>query len=671
MSCVFTLTPLNKQMELCYNYFTKIGGVCMKKTCYVTTPIYYSSGTVHIGNSYTSVVCDVFARFNRQIGNDTWYLTGMDEHGQKIEEAAKKAQLSPKAYVDKIALQTKQIWKDLNISYDDFICTSEERHETVVQAIFEQLLTQGDIYLGKYAGNYCIPCETFWTKTQLVEEQNCPDCGRPTTMVEEDSYFLNLKKYSNRLLQYIKDNPDFIQPETRKNEVVSFIESGLEDLCVSRTSFKWGVPVLSNPKHVVYVWIDALSNYISALGYKSNNDEKYQKYWVNGDEVVHVVGKDILRFHAIYWPIMLMALNVPIKFKLIAHGWILQKEGKMSKSKGNYIYSNQLIDRYGVDATRYYLTKEMPLGNDGLFSFERFVDRYNTDLANDLGNLVSRTITMIQKYFDGHLSYYKGDVTTFDASLKEVAMNAVRNSKEQFGSFRLQNACNEIWTLISRANKYIDETLPWGLAKDESKTRQLESVMYHLAESLRMIAILIAPIMTNTSEKILEYLGVDDSLKTYDSIQVFGQIKNTTVASKVEPLFIRLDVSEELKYHEEKANPVKVEPAKETVSEISIEDFSKIEIRVGEVLSCAKHPDADKLLVSQIKVGDRVHQIVSGIAKHYTPEQMVGKKLAVITNLKPVKLRGVLSEGMILAASSENELEVVELNNMPSGAKIK
>jgi methionyl-tRNA synthetase len=648
-----------------------IGGMFMKKTCYVTTPIYYSSGTVHIGNSYTSVVCDVFARFNRQIGNDTWYLTGMDEHGQKIEEAAKKAQLSPKAYVDKIATQTKQIWKDLNISYDDFICTSEERHETVVQSIFERLLNQGDIYLGKYAGNYCIPCETFWTKTQLENDQNCPDCGRPTTIVEEDSYFLNLKKYSNQLLKYIYDNPMFIQPETRKNEVVSFIESGLEDLCVSRTSFKWGVPVKSNPKHVVYVWIDALSNYISALGYDTKNDAMYQKYWVNGDEIVHVVGKDILRFHAIYWPIMLMALNIPIKFKLYAHGWILQKEGKMSKSKGNYIYSNQLIDRYGVDATRYYLTKEMPLGNDGLFSYERFVDRYNTDLANDLGNLVSRTITMIQKYFDGHISFYKGDITPYDATVREVAMNAVVSSKEQFSQFRLQNALNEIWLLISRANKYIDETLPWNLAKDESKLRLLESTMYHLAESLRIVAILIKPVFVDTSEKILNYLGVDESLKTYESIQAFGMMKNTNVVSKIEPLFKRLDLSEELKYHEEITNPSKVELTKDLVSEISIEDFSKLDIRVGEILSCVKHPDAEKLLVSQVKVGNRVHQIVSGVAKYYTPEQMVGKKLAIITNLKPVKLRGVLSEGMILAASADNELEIVELHHMPSGSKIK
>jgi methionyl-tRNA synthetase len=648
-----------------------IGGVCMKKTCYVTTPIYYSSGTVHIGNSYTSVVCDVFARFNRQIGNDTWYLTGMDEHGQKIEEAAKKALLSPKAYVDKIAEQTKQIWKDLNISYDDFICTSEERHETIVQDIFEKLLHQGDIYLGKYAGNYCIPCETFWTKTQLVDEQNCPDCGRATTIVEEESYFLNLRKYSDQLLQYIKDHPEFIQPETRKNEVVSFIESGLEDLCVSRTSFKWGVPVKSNPKHVVYVWIDALSNYISALGYGTKNDEMYQKYWVNGDEVVHVVGKDILRFHAIYWPIMLMALNVPIKFKLYAHGWILQKEGKMSKSKGNYIYSNQLIDRYGVDATRYYLTKEMPLGNDGLFSFERFVDRFNTDLANDLGNLVSRTITMIQKYFDGHISYYKGDITSYDASVREIAMTAVQKSNEQFSQFKLQNALNEIWILISRANKYIDETLPWNLAKDPEKFRQLESSMYHLAECLRIVAILIKPVLVDTSDKILNYLGLSESLKTYESIQTFGLMKNINVVNKIEPLFKRLDLSEELAYHEEKANPKQVQPLKDSISEITIEDFAKLDIRVGEVLSCEKHPDADKLLVSQIQVGDRIHQIVSGVAKYYTPDQMVGKKIAIITNLKPVKLRGILSEGMILAASTDKELEIVELHQMPSGAKIK
>ena len=643
----------------------------MKKTCYVTTPIYYSSGKVHIGNGYTSIVCDVFARFNRQIGNDTWYLTGMDEHGQKIEEAAKAAGLSPKAYVDNVAEQTKQIWKELNISYDDFICTSEERHEPIVQAIFEQLLKQGDIYLGKYVGNYCIPCESFWTKSQLVEENNCPDCGRPTTIVEEESYFLNLKKYSSRLLQFIQDHPEFIQPETRKNEVVSFIESGLEDLAVSRTTFKWGIPVLSNPKHVVYVWIDALSNYLTALGYGSKNDGAYQKYWVNGDEVVHVVGKDILRFHAIYWPIMLMALNVPVKFKLYAHGWILQKEGKMSKSKGNYVYSHDLISRYGVDATRYYLAKEMPLGNDGLFSYERFAERYNNDLSNDLGNLVSRTIMMIHKYLKGHIGAYQGNVTDFDASLSELAIKTVQKVKDNFGEFKIQIALNELWTFVSRANKYIDETLPWGLEKDPNKKEALDSVMYHLAESLRFIAVMIAPVLVVTSKKILEYLGVDQSNSIYDSINTFGGVNYVSVIDKIDPLFKRLDLIEELKYYESKNEAAKTEPTQKLISEITIDDFGKLDIRVGEVLSCQNHPDADKLLVSQIKVGERVHQIVSGVAKFYSPEEMVGKKLVIITNLKPVKLRGVMSEGMILAASNEQQLEIIEIKNLPTGAKIK
>ncbi|HHU55079.1 MAG TPA: methionine--tRNA ligase [Acholeplasmataceae bacterium] len=512
---------------------------------YVTTPIYYSSGKVHIGNSYTTIACDVFARFHRLSGNDTFYLTGMDEHGQKVEEAAGKLGKDPQAYVDEIAESTKALWKRLHISNDDFIRTSEKRHVKIVQEIFEQLQKQDDIYLGEYEGNYCVACESFFTKSQLNENDTCPDCGKPTTVVKEEGYFLKLKKYEQDLLNYIYENPDFIQPESRKNEVIAFIKQGLEDLCVSRTSFSWGVPVLSNPKHVVYVWIDALSNYLTALGYKTTNDEKYQKYWVNGDEVVHVVGKDILRFHAIYWPIMLMALKVPIKFKLYAHGWVLMKEGKMSKSKGNVIYPDDVISRYGVDPLRLYLVSEMPLGNDAIFTYERFVERYNTLLANDLGNLVSRTITMINKYFDGNVYKPKQNYFDVDESIEKMIEEVKEKYLEYFSNFQFQNGVNEIWKLISRANKYIDETTPWILAKDENKKEELNSVLYHLFEVLRVVAIMINPIMPSTSDIIFEELGVNKESQNIDSLQ-YGLTETSKVVEKPIVLFKRLKWEEEM-----------------------------------------------------------------------------------------------------------------------------
>ncbi|MFA7436273.1 MAG: methionine--tRNA ligase, partial [Bacilli bacterium] len=436
----------------------------MKKTVYVTTPIYYSSGNVHIGNSYTTIACDAFSRFNRMLGNDTYFLTGMDEHGQKIEEAAKKNNKTPKEHVDLIAEETKAIWKDLKISYDDFICTSEDRHKKVVQELFETMLKSDDIYLGEYEGNYCMSCEAYFTKTQLGENNTCPDCGKETKLIKEESYFLKLKKYEQRLLDFINDNPDFIEPVSRKNEVVSFIKSGLNDLAVSRSSFKWGIPIKSNPKHVVYVWIDALSNYITALGYGSKNPELYKKYWENGDQVIHVVGKDILRFHAIYWPIMLMALNIPIKFKLYVHGWVLMKNGKMSKSTGNVVYPKDVTSRYGLDALRYYLLKELPLGNDGTFTYDRFIERYNSDLANDLGNLVSRTISMINKYFKGKLVKPEKRYFDQDKELEDLIVEVFNNYKTNISNFKFQNGLSDVWTLISRANKYIDETTPWILA---------------------------------------------------------------------------------------------------------------------------------------------------------------------------------------------------------------
>ena len=517
----------------------------VKKRCYVTTPIYYASGRVHIGNSYSTVVADAYARYHRLKGDDTFFLTGMDEHGLKIEEAAKKKNQSPQEFVDEIADFTNDLWKNLKITNDDFIRTSQERHVKVVQDVFEKLLESGDIYLGAYEGWYCTPCESFWTDTQVGENHVCPDCGREVHKAHEECYFLKLKKYEQQLLDFIKDNPDFIQPETRKNEVVSFIESGLEDLCVSRTTIKWGIPVRSNPKHVVYVWIDALTNYISALGYSSDDDTKYQKYWLNSDEVIHVVGKDILRFHAIYWPIMCMALNVPITFKVYAHGWILMKEGKMSKSKGNLVYPMDVVNRYGLDALRYYLVKEMPLGNDGLFTWERFIERYNVDLANDLGNLVSRSISMINKYFGGTIVKNDKAYFTFDAELEEVAKKAIEDYQKQFEAFHFQDGLEAIWTLISRANKYIDETMPWALAKDESKKNELNDVLYHLYEVLRLVSIMIIPVMEDSAKIIAFELCVKDEDLTFDSLY-FGKVKEAKVVEKAEVLFKRLNMNEEL-----------------------------------------------------------------------------------------------------------------------------
>ena len=517
----------------------------VKKRCYVTTPIYYASGRVHIGNSYSTVVADAYARYHRLKGDDTFFLTGMDEHGLKIEEAAKKKDQSPQEFVDEIADFTNDLWKNLKITNDDFIRTSQERHVKVVQDVFEKLLESGDIYLGAYEGWYCTPCESFWTDTQVGENHVCPDCGREVHKAHEECYFLKLKKYEQQLLDFIKENPDFIQPETRKNEVVSFIESGLEDLCVSRTTIKWGIPVRSNPKHVVYVWIDALTNYISALGYSSDDDTKYQKYWLNSDEVIHVVGKDILRFHAIYWPIMCMALNIPITFKVYAHGWILMKEGKMSKSKGNLVYPMDVVNRYGLDALRYYLVKEMPLGNDGLFTWERFIERYNVDLANDLGNLVSRSISMINKYFGGTVVKNDKSYFTFDAELEEVAKKAIEDYQKQFEAFHFQDGLEAIWTLISRANKYIDETMPWALAKDESKKNELNDVLYHLYEVLRLVSIMIIPVMEDSAKIIASELCVKAEDLTFDSLY-FGKVKEAKVVEKAEVLFKRLNMNEEL-----------------------------------------------------------------------------------------------------------------------------
>lgn len=640
--------------------------------CYITTPIYYASGKVHIGNAYTTVACDAYARFERMMGKDVRYLTGMDEHGLKIQQSAEKAGVSPLEHVNRIADETRKLWKDLGITYDDFIQTTEDRHTKIVQKVFEQLLANDDIYLGHYEGDYCVSCEAYFTKSQLGEGNTCPDCGKPTTRVSEESYFLRLKKYAKPLLDYINSHPDFIQPETRRNEVVSFIESGLEDLCVSRTTFTWGIPIPSNPRHVIYVWIDALFNYLSALGYGSDNDENYQRYWVNNDKVCHIVGKDILRFHAVYWPIMLMALNIPINFKLFVHGWILMKSGKMSKSKGNMVYPMDLAARYSVDAVRYYLIKELPLGNDGLFSYERFVERYNNDLANDLGNLLSRTVSMINKYFKGSLQNKKEN-TDFDKILEEVIDVNLDEYKKEMDAFHLQNAIGKINNIVSRANKYIDETTPWVLVKDENKVGQLASVMYHLAETLRIVSYMIAPIMPNVASKIRTSLGLSEEFDDLNEL-AYGYEYINSVLEKIEPLFKRVDLAEELAYFDSqtKAKEVKVEVKKEEeIDEITIDEFAKVSLKVGEILECQKHPNAEKLLVSQIKIGKETRQIVSGIAKHYQPTELIGKKVVVVTNLKPVKIRGVESFGMVLCASNEDKLELIEIKDLENGSVVR
>lgn len=648
-----------------------------KKTFYLTTPIYYPSDKLHIGHAYTTVAGDAMARYKRLRGYDVMYLTGTDEHGQKIERKAEEKGVSPQKFVDDIVKGIKQLWDKLDISYDDFIRTTEERHKRVVQDIFERLVEQGDIYLDEYEGLYCTPCESFFTEYQ-AKDGNCPDCGRPVEKVKEESYFFRMSKYADRLLQFYEENPQFIQPESRKNEMINnFIKPGLEDLAVSRTSFDWGIKVKSNPKHVVYVWIDALTNYITALGYGSENDEKFKKYWPAD---VHIVGKEIVRFHTIYWPIMLMALDLPLPKKVFGHGWLLMKDGKMSKSKGNVVDPVPLIDRYGLDALRYYLLREVPFGSDGVFTPEGFVDRVNYDLANDLGNLLNRTIAMINKYFDGEIPTYIKDATPYDVSLVNQTRETVEKVEEAMDNMEFSVALTAIWELISRTNKYIDETEPWQLAKDESRKEVLGSVLYHLGESLRNISIMLQPFLTKTPKKIWEQLGIEEDLTSWDTLYEFGHLKSgTKVVKKGKPIFPRLDVEEEVNYivemmHSGKTTKEEKKVSEKTtdVDEITIDDFSKVELKVAEVITAEKMENADKLLKLQLDLGDEKRQVVSGIAKYYTPEQLIGKKVICVTNLKPVKLRGELSQGMILAASEGDKLSLATIDaSLPNGAKVK
>jgi methionyl-tRNA synthetase len=645
------------------------------KTFYLTTPIYYPSGNLHIGHAYTTVAGDAMARYKRLRGYDVMYLTGTDEHGQKIQQKAQEKGVTPQQYVDEIVAGIQELWKKLDISYDDFIRTTQDRHKQIVEKIFAQLLEQGDIYLGEYEGMYCTPCESFFTAIQL-NEGKCPDCGRPVEKVKEESYFFKVSKYADRLLQYYEENPDFIQPESRKNEMINnFIKPGLEDLAVSRTTFDWGIKVPGNPKHVIYVWIDALSNYITALGYGTDDDSKYLKYWPAD---IHLVGKEIVRFHTIYWPIMLMALNLPLPKKVFAHGWLLMKDGKMSKSKGNVVDPVTLIDRYGLDALRYYLLREVPFGSDGVFTPEGFIERINFDLANDLGNLLNRTVAMINRYFDGVIPPYIGSNGKFDQELLQANTDTVEKYEAAMENMEFSVALTTLWQLVSRTNKYIDETQPWVLAKDEEKRDELGTVMVHLAESLRRIAILLQPFLTKTPLGIFAQLGIkDDGLTSWESLETFGAIGEGIKVQKGEPLFPRLDMDEEVAFIKEKMQgPAKpVEEKKEErpeIDEITIDDFMKVDLRVAQVLEAEPVKKADKLLKLQLDLGYEKRQVVSGIAQYYKPEELVGRKVICVTNLKPVKLRGELSQGMILAGSKDGSLSLATIaESLPLGARVK
>ena len=649
-----------------------------KPKYYITTAIAYTSGKPHIGNTYEAVLADAIARYKRQQGYDVFFQTGTDEHGQKIELKAEEAGVTPKEFVDNVSGQIKNIWDLMNTSYDKFIRTTDADHEKQVQKIFKKMYAKGDIYKGEYEGMYCTPCESFFTESQLVDGK-CPDCGRPCVPAKEEAYFFKMSKYADRLIEHIKTHPEFIQPESRKNEMMNnFLLPGLQDLCVSRTSFKWGIPVDFDPKHVVYVWLDALTNYITGIGYDcdGDNSELFNKMWPAD---LHLIGKDIIRFHTIYWPIFLMSLDLPLPKQVFGHPWLLQGDGKMSKSKGNVIYADELVDFFGVDAVRYFVLHEMPFENDGVITWELMVERLNSELANTLGNLVNRTISMSNKYFGG-LVENKGVVEPVDEDLKAFALAVPGKVAEKMDKLRVADAMTEVFTLFKRLNKYIDETMPWALAKDEAKKDRLATVLYNLVEGITMGATLLEAFMPETTERILAQLNAEK--RTLEDLKTFGLYPSgNKVTEKPEILFARLDLKEVLakveELHPKKAEPVEEKKEENVIDieakpEITFDDFGKLQFQVGEIIACEEVKKSRKLLCSQVKIGSQVRQIVSGIKSHYSAEEMVGKKVMVVTNLKPAKLAGILSEGMILCAEDAdgNLSLMVPEKEMPAGAEI-
>ncbi|MBE6770675.1 MAG: methionine--tRNA ligase [Ruminococcaceae bacterium] len=642
-----------------------------KKTFYITTPIYYPSDKLHIGHTYSTVAADTMARYKRFQGYDTFFLTGTDEHGQKIEDKAKAAGVTPKEYVDNIVDGIKDLWKLMNISYDKFIRTTDEYHEKAVQKIFQKMYDKGDIYKGHYEGLYCKPCESFWTETQAVDGK-CPDCGRPVTKEREEAYFFKLSAYADKLVKYYDEHPGFIEPQSRQNEMVNnFIKPGLQDLCVSRSSFKWGIPVPVNEDHVIYVWLDALTNYINALGYSSEDETLYKKYWPAN---VHLIGKDIIRFHMIYWPAFLMSIDEPLPEKIYAHGWVLIDGGKMSKSVGNVVDPVILAERYSVDALRYYLLREFTFGSDGSFSNENLINRINSDLANDLGNLVSRTVSMVEKYFGGSIPTER-EAGEFDAELKELALATKGDAEKELDKFNYSVALTNIWKLVSRTNKYIDETAPWALAKDEANKARLAEVMYNLCESIRIVSVLIAPFMPSTAAEIRKQIGVSAEFN-WDECGVFGKEETYTV-SKGGIIFPRIDLEKELAELEAAkaaANPVN--PLKEEiqgVAKIGIDDFAKVDLRVAKITACEPVKKAKKLLKLTLDDGTGdPRTVASGIAMWYKPEELIGKSVILVSNLKPAVLCGVESQGMILAADAgENDVKVIFVDGIPAGSKVR